>query len=78
MKKKASKKTTSPKTHAPCACGEVPTDLVVAMQPGSKRGVVQGNCCGLWSIEFFAGYPKSDAEAVEKANQAWNDAPRVA
>ena len=65
-----------PAGHTPCPCGEVPTDLIVRLARGAKHGEVSGNCCGYWSLEFRAGYPKTEAEALMIATKAWNDAPR--
>lgn len=74
-----------PTGHTACPCGEVPTDLIVRLNRGAKHGFavlfghlgeVSGNCCGYWSLEFRAGYPKSEAEALLIATKAWNDAPR--
>lgn len=59
-----------------CPCGEAPTDLMIHVPQGSKYGIVSGNCCGTWNIEFKAGFPKDNQDLAQKAEQAWDEAPR--
>jgi hypothetical protein len=63
--------------RAKCPCGDNPTDLMINLPQGSKYGTVQGNCCGIWGKEFFAGYPKSDQHLIQIAEKAWEESPRA-
>ena len=62
------------KVFGACPCGSVPTDLMISVPNGSKYGAVAGNCCGDWSLEFKAGYPKDQDDLIAKASDAWNGA----
>lgn len=65
-----------PPIYATCPCGETPAELFVRLPKGSKQGIVAGNCCGDWLLEFKAGYPKDDADLLERGKMAWNNQPR--
>lgn len=62
----------------PCPCGEVPAELNLEVGQRAKYGRVVGSCCGEWSIEFRNGYTTDMAVTVQRAQKAWNDAPRSA
>ncbi len=62
----------------PCPCGAVPEGLLVELQPRSKYGRVQGDCCGDWMIEFKAAFNEAPEQVALRAKAAWEAAQRSA
>ena len=63
----------------PCPCGKTPEKLYIHdTGQGGKWANVNGDCCGVWEIEFRTDYLdyQSD-ECMALAITAWNDAPRA-
>ena len=59
----------------PCPCGTIPSKLLIQPNHSEKWMSVEGDCCGIWTIEFRANY--SDGEELQRrAREAWNEAPR--
>ena len=63
---------------APCPCGEIPEKLRVEESDlMGKWALVNGYCCGEWSVEFRAYFnPIGSEESNRLAREAWNAAPR--
>ena len=63
----------------PCPCGEIPSGVgVTSAGQGGKWAWVNGDCCGVWCIEFRTDYNALDSsECLELAVEAWNEALRA-
>lgn len=59
-----------------CACGKTPENLFITAPERSKWGFVAGDCCGEWTIEFRNGYTADQEVSIQRATEAWNNAPR--
>lgn len=61
----------------PCPCGKIPEFVTLTYGYSSKWGLVMGNCCSEWMVEFRTGFqPLDSKEAMDAAVEAWNAAPR--
>lgn len=63
--------------HGSCPCGQIPEDLIIEVAERAKYGLVMGDCCGAWSVEFRNGYQKDPDVTNRLAATAWNSAPRA-
>lgn len=60
---------------APCPCGKVPEQLMLEIDERNKLG--RASCpCGAWGVEFLRGFEKEPEKILDKAQQAWDSAPR--
>lgn len=59
-------------------CGAKPTPLNLTEGKTCKYGLVCGDCCGEWLVEFRADHCEIDSEeCVALAKEAWNQAARM-
>ena len=62
----------------PCACGQTPEGLIVQAQERAKYGMVTGQCCRRWYVEFANYFEEVPDKVLANAAEAWNTAPRPA
>ncbi len=63
------------RVYQPCPCGKVPEQLMLEVNEQNKLG--RALCpCGVWGLEFLRGFEKDPEKILDKAQQAWDSAPR--
>ena len=66
-----------PRQYRVCPCGKTPTQLILEVSQEGKVGRATADCCGIWGVDFLRGYAREPEAILDKAQAAWDAAPRT-
>lgn len=64
------------RTYKPCPCGKVPEQLIIEIPQQGKLGRAVCGICGEWGVDFLRGMTQDPESILDKAQAAWDAAPR--
>jgi hypothetical protein len=73
---KAETKADAKRIYVACPCGEVPEQLILEVNQESKVGRASCGACGTWGVDFLRGVAREPEAILDKAQAAWDAAPR--
>lgn len=68
---------TEKRVYLPCPDGSIPEKLIIEVNQDSKIGRVSGDSCPDWGVDFLRGNTVDQEKILDKAQAAWNAAPRA-